>query len=179
MSRQKDLEAMKMDNEDLGKRAFAYYDSGFCCSEAISKTIIERFAAHPDGYPVRIASDFCRGLGGSQEDICGALTGGVIAVGYLLGRMEPGRDISAVRQVVKEFRKAFIGACGSTNCGVILKTFGEQEKSAKCKALTMQATIILADLLDRHLKLNGVEPQEVAPSRPTSPCGTAKARQGE
>lgn len=133
-----------MKSDYLGKQALAYCESGFCCSEAISRTIIEHFATDPDGYPVRVASGFCRGMASSTEDVCGALAGGVISVGYLLGRMEPGRE------VVKVFRQTFIEAFGSTNCRTILDALGAQEKSGKCKALTAQATVILADLLERH-----------------------------
>lgn len=138
-----------MQKGDLEKESFDYYHNGFCCSEAISKTIIDHFAECPDGYPVRVASGFCGGIGGSKDDICGALAGGVIAVGYLLGRMEQRQDISGAQRVIGEFRKAFIVAFGSTNCGIILKTLGEQEKSLKCKELTAKATGLLADLLEK------------------------------
>ncbi len=109
-----------------GKRAFNYFIR-FCCSEAISKTIIDRFSDNPDGYPVKLASGFCGGIGRSHEDVCGALAGGVIAVGYLLGRMEQGKDLSKACEVITEFRKSFIGAFGSTNCAAILKSLANRK----------------------------------------------------
>ena len=138
-----------MQKEELEKKAFDYFYGGFCCSEAISKTIVDAFAADPSGYPVKIASGFCGGIGRSHEDICGALTGGVIAVGYLYGRMEQGKDLNEATRIIGEFRRAFIEAFGSTNCAMILKSLGEQEKYIKCKGLTAKATGLLADILTK------------------------------
>lgn len=137
--------------KDLGKEAFNYFNNGFCCSEAVSKTIIDRFSDNPDGFPVKAASGFCGGIGRSHEDVCGALAGGVIAVGYLLGRMEQGKDLSKACEVITEFRKSFIEAFGSTNCAAILKSLGEQEKYIKCKQLTGKAADILAEILEKRL----------------------------
>jgi C_GCAxxG_C_C family probable redox protein len=136
-----------MSREELEKKAFDYYNTGFCCSEALSKTIIDHFAEKPDGYPVKVASAFCGGIGGTKEDICGAMTGAVIAVGYLYGRTEEGKDLSSTRTIISEFRKQFLEAFGSTNCALILEKLGEQEKSIKCKQLTAKATGMLSDIL--------------------------------
>ncbi len=133
--------------EELEKKTFDYFNNGFCCSEALSKAIIEHFSERPDDYPVKVASGFCGGIGRTHEDTCGALTGGVIAAGYLFGRMEPKRDLSDAGKVISEFRKQFLSAFGSTNCAVILERLGEQEKYIKCKELTAKAAGILADIL--------------------------------
>ncbi|MFB3925718.1 MAG: hypothetical protein ACE14T_06655, partial [Syntrophales bacterium] len=45
--------------KELGKKAFDYFNSGFCYSEAISKTIIDQFADNPAGYPIKVASRLC------------------------------------------------------------------------------------------------------------------------
>lgn len=137
-----------MPREELEKKAFDYYNNGFCCSEAISKTIVDHFAENPDGYPVKVASGFCGGIGRTHEDICGALTGGVIAVGYLFGRTEQGKDLRDASIIISEFRKQFLNAFGSTNCTAILKRLGEQEKAIKCKRMTAKATGMLSDILE-------------------------------
>jgi C_GCAxxG_C_C family probable redox protein len=136
-----------MSREELEKEAFDYFSTGFCCAEAVSKTIIDHFAEKPDDYPVNVASGFCGGIGRTHEDICGALTGAVIAVGYLYGRTEKGKDISDASMIISEFRSQFIEAFGSTNCALILKQLGEQEKYIKCKQLTGKAAGMLSDIL--------------------------------
>jgi C_GCAxxG_C_C family probable redox protein len=136
-----------MSREGLEKKAFDHFNTGFCCSEALSKTIIDHFAEKPENYPVNIASAFCGGIGRTHQDICGAFTGGVIAVGYLYGRTEKGKDLSTACAVISEFRRQFIDAFGSTNCAAILGKLGEQEKYIKCKQLTGKAAGMLSDIL--------------------------------
>lgn len=140
-----------MPKEEPEKKAFDLFDGGFCCSEAISRTIVDRFAEHPEGYPVRVASGFCGGLGRSHEDVCGALTGGVLAAGYLLGRTEPGGDIGEASRVISEFRRRFLETFGSTNCAVLLQRLGEQEKGIQCKRMTAQAAGMLSDILEKTI----------------------------
>lgn len=136
-------------NNGLEKKAFDCFNNGFCCAESISKTIIDHFSENPDGYPIKVASGFCGGLGRTYEDICGALTGGVIAIGYLYGRTEQGKDLSRVCSIVKEFRDSFLKEFGSTNCNIIKHSLGEQENFMKCKILNAKATSMLADIIEK------------------------------
>ena len=136
-----------MQREELEKKAFDYYNNGFCCSESLSKAIIDHFADNPEGYSVNTASAFCGGIGKTRADICGALAGAVIAVGYLYGRTEQGKDISLAAAIIAEFRRQFIEAFGATNCTLLLEKMGEQEKANKCKQMTQKATGMLYDIL--------------------------------
>ena len=136
-----------MSKEELEKKAFDYFNTGFCCAEALSKTIIDHFAEKPENYPVKVASGFCGGVGRTHADLCGALAGAVLAVGYLYGRTEQGKDLSQTCMITSEFRRQFLEMFGSTNCALILESFGEQEKYIKCKQLTGKATGMLYDIL--------------------------------
>lgn len=136
-----------MSREELEKKAFDYFNNGFCCSEALSKTIIDHYSEKSDNYPVNVASAFCGGVGRTHQDICGAFTGAVIAVGYLYGRTEQGKDLSKACSIISEFRNLFLETFGSNNCAVIREKFGEQENNIKCKRLTASATGILSDIL--------------------------------
>lgn len=133
--------------EDLEKMAFDYFNTGFCCAEALSKTIIDHFAEKPENYPVKVASGFCGGVGRTHADVCGALAGAVIAVGYLYGRTEQGKDLGHACMITSEFRRRFLEAFGSTNCALILESLGEQQKYIKCKQLTGKAAGMLYDIL--------------------------------
>jgi C_GCAxxG_C_C family probable redox protein len=136
-----------MSKEELEKKAFDYFNTGFCCAEALSKTIIDHFAEKPENYPVKVASGFCGGVGRTHADVCGALAGAVIAVGYLYGRTEQGKDLSQACMITSEFRRQFLETFGSTNCAAILESLGEQEKYIKCKQLTGKAAGMLYDIL--------------------------------
>lgn len=121
--------------------------TGYHCAEWVSKTIVELHAQKPSSEIPRVASGFGGGIGATREDVCGALTGGIIAIGYLYGRMEPGEDIGTVSELAAEFRNRFIEEFGSTNCRVILESFGGQGNNCKCKRLVVASTRMLSDLL--------------------------------
>ncbi|PKG31204.1 C-GCAxxG-C-C family (seleno)protein, partial [Methanoregula sp.] len=75
---------------DIRKTAEEYYRSGqFYCTEAIVKAVNDGFQL---GYPervIRMASGFPLGIGGAGCS-CGAVVGGVMALGMVFGRDLPG-----------------------------------------------------------------------------------------
>lgn len=129
------------------ERAFEYFKSGFHCAESISKAIVELHAAGSSSEVPKVASGFGGGIGGTHEDVCGALTGGIIAIGYLLGRMEPGKDIQNAREIASEFRRRFVEAFGSSNCQAILDRLSKREDGFDCKKLTAAAAELLSESL--------------------------------
>ena len=71
------------------------------------KTVLEMFSGKPHPEATKAASVFGGGIGGSTEELCGAFTGGVIALGYLLGREAPGDNMRDAGALVKEFKSRF------------------------------------------------------------------------
>ena len=134
----------------IEEMAFNHFQSGFHCAEAVSKTITDLFAQEPSKELPRMATAFGGGIGGTHEEACGALSGGILALGYLFGRREPGADKTDAYQLATEFRKRFIDEFDSATCSKILMAFGPQENLHKCKALTAVTAGILGDLLLEH-----------------------------
>jgi len=77
---------------DLAKirlTAEEYYRSGdFYCSEAIVKTIKDAFSLQVSDEVISMASGFPVGIG-NAGCTCGAVTGGVMALGLVFGRTAP------------------------------------------------------------------------------------------
>ena len=136
-----------MTRDEVEKTAFDYFDSGFHCAEAIAKTITELHAENPNPVTTKGASGFMGGIGGTHAETCGALTGGIVAIGYLYGRTEPGKDIQHARELAAEFVDRFVEEFGSANCGVLLEKLGKQHNGLKCKRLTAAAAGLLSELL--------------------------------
>ena len=139
-----------MNRETVEKQAFDTYLTGFHCAEVISKTITEIFGDNGNQDIPRVASGFGGGIGSSKEDVWGILTGGVIALGWLYGRSEPGADINNLKDLTGAFRKKFIERTGSTKCPEILEKLGEQEKMIKCKKLTAEMTGVLWEIINNE-----------------------------
>ncbi len=136
-----------MTKEEVENRTLQYFQSGFHCAEAISKALTEFFINEEDSYTPKAATGFGGGIGGSHLETCGALTGGVIALGWFLGRTNPSGDKTRVYKLASEFRRQFVEKFGSTHCQTLLDKFGKQENMNKCKKLTADAAGILWSLL--------------------------------
>ena len=80
-----------------------------------------------------------------------------MALGYLLGRENPGDDLRDCGALVNDFKKKFNHRFGSLNCGTILDALSEQENPLGCVKLTAEASEILADLLNDFQEKRGLE----------------------
>ncbi len=135
----------------IEQKTLDYFNSGYNCAEAISKAILEHYSngAHSD-IP-NAATVFGGGIGASKGETCGALNGGIVAIGCLLGRRQPGDDKKAAYELGAEFRLKFIDQFGSSACRTILEGFGEQENCIECKKLTARAAGILFTVLGQTI----------------------------
>ena len=133
---------------EVEQRAFEYFQSGFNCAEALSKAIVELFSEEAHTTIPGVATGFGGGIGGSKAETCGALSGGIIAIGCIFGRKEPKDDKKAAYEFAAEFRQKFIETFGSSTCRTILEGLGEQENLVECKKLTARAAGILYTMLD-------------------------------
>ena len=78
-----------VDLEEIRLTAEEYYRSGdFYCSEAVVKTIKDAFNLPVSDNVISLASGFPVGIGGAGCT-CGAVTGGVMALGLIFGRTAP------------------------------------------------------------------------------------------
>jgi len=156
-SNQKGLKMNPMENKEIKKAVYSHYGSGFHCAEVIAKTVLEMFSGKPHPEATRAASVFGGGIGGSTEELCGAFTGGVITLGYLLGRDAPGDNMRDAGTLVKEFKSRFQTQFGTLKCRDLLFSFDEQENHLGCVKLTAETTVILANLLNEFGSNKGVD----------------------
>ncbi len=65
---------------------------------------------------VRMATGFAGGLGDTQQELCGALSGGVMIIGALLGRTELEEDDQPAVRLASCYRQCFLEEFGSVQC---------------------------------------------------------------
>ncbi len=138
-----------MKKSDIEQKAFDLYQSGkFHCAEAIAAAIVEAYTGETESEVMKAAAGFCGGIGRSHQETCGALTGGIIAIGYLHGRSKPGEDIETAAALSAEFRGRFVEQFGCSTCEDLLAGFREQGDTEGCYKLTAAAAGLLSELLD-------------------------------
>jgi C_GCAxxG_C_C family probable redox protein len=103
----------------------------------------------------RIATGFCGGMA-RTGNMCGAVTGAIMAIDLSLGRDEPAgsrdEDYAAVRELLDRFAEAF----GSTNCSELLgcdldtpegrEYFKENDLARQCRRFTAEAARMAMEL---------------------------------
>lgn len=114
-------DATRADQAEL--LAAQYYEAGYHCGESVVKAVNE-VAGNPMPDDVfRLASGFCEGISGSRCT-CGALAGGVMAIGLLGGRTSPDDAWEAPWDATTELRRDFIEDQGTTLCDPIAERMG-------------------------------------------------------
>ncbi len=139
-----------MTKKDVSAACFDHFQSGFHCAESVLKATMEKYAGSRNDSLPMAASAFVGGVGSSHEEMCGALSGGLIAIGMLMGRITPGDDIEDLKELAVEYRTRFIEEFGSSRCGELLEQFGEQEDFIRCKETAAAAAGILSELIDKR-----------------------------
>ena len=142
--------------EEAKARAFELYvKDQFACSEAILYTIHRILASPLPVEIIRLASGFAGGIGDSG-DVCGALTGGVMALGLAFGRSEAGASCPKLLPATRELLAWFNQAFGSNCCAELTKTkgtFGEK-KSNRCGTMTGETAAKTMELILKYEKMS-------------------------
>ena len=136
------------------KTAEEYYRSGqFYCSEAIVKAINDAFTL---GYPecvIRLASGFPLGIGGSGCS-CGAVTGGVMAIGMVFGRDTPcDPRVDRCLGLARELHNLFIRRHGCICCRSLIHglTLKSPEHIQQCVTFTGEVAEETAKIILREM----------------------------
>jgi C_GCAxxG_C_C family probable redox protein len=109
----------------------------------VGKAVFDRV----DDILLRVGTPFGRGLGKSQQQMCGALAGGVIVIGALYGRSDKEADSDLCHAVASRFQERWLEAFGHTKCHDLREAgvCGTAEKA--WKGLIMESMGILLDVL--------------------------------
>ena len=141
--------------DQAGRRSAELFNQGLCCSESVLQALAESCGIQSELIP-KIATGLCGGISRSGN-ICGAVSGGVLAIGLCYGRSRPGESPEeTVRRV-----RAFLTRCeqrfGSTNCEKLLgcrldtpegqQFFKEHNLREKCAGLTREAARMASEAL--------------------------------
>jgi len=132
-------------NQCVGKKAGECFQSGYHCAEAVVFAVLEARGVDPS-QAIAHATPFGGGVGRTFCEVCGALSGGLIAVGHMYGRTEKGGGWDVPASMSKALRDFFIEEYGSTGCGVLRDRFGE-EQYLQCTRIVERVAEATNDIL--------------------------------
>jgi len=97
---------------------------------------------------VRMATGFGGGVGGTHQEMCGALSGGVLVIGGLLGRESADEDSDPARDLVARYRERFLEALSDTQCARLRELVEAPGGLGSCDRLVEVAAAILLEVLE-------------------------------
>jgi len=104
---------------------------------------------------VRMATALAGGLGSTHQEMCGALSGGVLVIGGLLGRDVADQDDAPALDLARRYRERFLAAFGDTQCARLREMVRAPGSLGSCAVLVERAARILLELLDEGLRPEG------------------------
>jgi C_GCAxxG_C_C family probable redox protein len=96
---------------------------------------------------LRLSTGLGGGIGGTRAEVCGALSGGVLVIGGLLGRQDPDTSDDKAYGLCEELRARFLAEMGATQCGRLREAIEGPGGPGTCAPLVERATGILLDVL--------------------------------
>jgi len=149
-------EGVVMDTKLVEEKAKKMFGAGgLLCAESVLTSVSDEAGVISPLIP-RIATGFCGGIARTRG-MCGAVTGGIMALGILYGRDNAEQSYETVYEKVQQFLQAFEAEYKSTNCFELTgydlgkeeerKAFFEKGMIEKCRQFTGRAASLVAELI--------------------------------
>ncbi len=136
------VEALRRHAEKL------FIEARYPCSEAVFATMGALFGYETPDSVVSFAAGFRKGM--CDGDVCGAISGGVMALGFLLAPKRGGEAPPELLEAVCLLREKFAARHGGVDCEALISPFAGREKDdperrAFCGTLV---TDVVSDLVE-------------------------------
>ena len=110
---------------------------------AVGEHVLDEFPA----VCKRMGAGFFGGVGGTRQELCGALSGCLLVIGALLGRVEVDEDDRAAMNLAALYWARFQGKFGETQCAPLRERVIASEKLGSCAALVEETSRLLLTLM--------------------------------
>ena len=107
----------------------------------------EHLLGEIDDQTLRMTTAMGGGVGLTQQELCGALSSGVLLIGALYGRTTSAEDDAQCAQIAAHYRQRFLEEFGSTRCQDIRDRGFGSGGTWPCSELVERAGGILLETL--------------------------------
>ena len=138
---------------DRCEKAYAYHKAGYNCAQAVAGACADLAGREPEELMAAM-SGFGGGFGGSHEEACGAVSGGVLVLSLRSPHTEGGNQETkkAAYARAKDFRQRFAGAFGGlTRCGGLLRArpgVSDATPAAKRMGITAHCDVMIVTAVE-------------------------------
>ncbi|AOY76596.1 C-GCAxxG-C-C family (seleno)protein [Clostridium formicaceticum] len=153
MKKEVSIKKIKSDAEEL------YRKGDFFCSEAIVSSIKSNFEIDMPEEIIAMASGFPVGIGKSKC-VCGAVSGGIMMLGYFFGRTKGGDSkVQKTLELANELQQSFKDNHKHLCCKILTHgmDMASGEHKNQCVAFTGEIAEKLACMVVRELQLVNID----------------------
>jgi C_GCAxxG_C_C family probable redox protein len=122
-------------------------DPAYSCSEKILRGANAVWQLGLDEKALKLASGFGGGMGAGL--ICGALTGGVMALSELFVK-ERAHESDRIKNLTSDFLQRFMDKMGELDCTPLKALY--RDEVTKCRVVVLAAAKILDDIVENEMK---------------------------
>lgn len=129
--------------EEVCEAAGRYFDEGYNCAQAVALSIAGALNLKKGGIR-ELAAGFGHGM--HAGCVCGAMTGGVMAISLLLAGPDTRGFDRNISEAVSELHRRFVLQFGQTCCRGLRKRYSPL-KNARCRHITASTAVIAMEVL--------------------------------
>ena len=141
------------------------YADGLNCSERVFLTMHSILKTDIPSEAVALLSGFGGGVAGTRDGMCGAVSGGVAAIGLIYGRRKPPKgDRERMYEVSKDFVCRFKTKFGTIFCRELIGDLlrdgtdeSEEKRRERCSRYTLNAAKMCVDTLSKYEGMYALE----------------------
>lgn len=155
MKKEVSIKKIRQDAEELFRKG------DFYCSEALTYSFKENFELDMPDEMVAMASGFPVGIGKSKC-VCGAVSGGILTLGYFFGRTKGGDPkVDKTLKLANELQQSFKDNHGVLCCKIHTKgmDMASGEHKEQCISFTGEVAENLAKIVVRELDITNLDEQ--------------------
>jgi len=134
--------------QSIMNEAREYLNSDWHCSEGILKAVGGHYLGEISEQGLRMSTPFAGGIGGTNEGLCGALSGGLMVIGAIHGRKDAQTNDDCCAKLAQTYRDRFIAKFEYSRCADLKKHWITEKGNGSCAELVAQAVGILIDVLE-------------------------------
>ena len=131
-----------------------YLNVGWHCSEGILLVVGEYYLGEINPQALRISTVFAGGVGSTNEELCGALSGGLMVIGAMHGRTDPRASDDRCMHLGAAYRERFLEYFGHIRCADLKEHWIGKKGQETCAALVADAAGVLVDVLKGEEKVS-------------------------
>ena len=109
----------------------------------------EQTLADWDPKYVQLGTGLAGGVAGTRQEMCGALSGGVLVIGGLMGREGASEDDWPALDLATRYRERFQAEFGVTQCARLREVVHAPGGLGSCALLVERAATILLEMLGK------------------------------